>query len=187
MDESPNQLIGETRKPIQMIEGHERRCDYEYERLGVCNIFLASEPLVGYRKVRITPYKCKTDWAEFIEQIATHYPEVEKITLVMDSLGTHTPEALYERFDPEKAKRLWDRSEFIYTPMHGSWLNMAEIELNVLNNQCLGRRIRTIEEVSKESEAWALARNGQEKTINWQFTTDHARIKLKRLYPSYNC
>lgn len=100
MDESPKQLIGETRKPIQMIEGHDRKCDYEYERLGVCNIFLASEPLVGYRKVRITPYKCKTDWAEFIEQIATHYPEAEKITLVMDNLGTHTPGTLYERFDP---------------------------------------------------------------------------------------
>ncbi|MBP9000388.1 MAG: IS630 family transposase [Bacteroidales bacterium] len=187
MDESPKQLIGETRKPIPMIEGHERKCDYEYERLGVCNIFIASEPLVGYRKVKITPCKCKTDWAEFIEQIANQYPEAEKITLIMDNLGTHTPGALYERFEPEKAKRLWDRFEFIYTPKHGSWLNMAEIELNVLNNQCLGRRIRTIEEVSKESEAWALARNRQEKTINWQFTTDHARIKLKRLYPSYDC
>lgn len=187
MDESPKQLIGDTRKPVPMSEGHDRKCDYEYERLGVCNVFLASEPLAGYRKVKITSNKCKTDWAEFIEEIAGNYPDAEKITLVMDNLGTHTPGAFYERFKPAKAKQIWDRFEFVYTPKHGSWLNMAEIELNVLNNQCLGRRIRTIEEVCKESEAWELARNGHKKKINWQFTTDDARIKLKRLYPSYDC
>lgn len=185
MDESPKQLIGHTRKPLPMSAGGEQKCDYEYERLGVCNIFLVSEPLAGYRKVKITTNKCKTDWAEFMEEIAQAYPQAEKITLVMDNLGTHTPGALYERFEPIKAKQIWDRFEFVYTPKHGSWLNMAEIELNVLNNQCLDRRIRTIEEVREESEAWEKARNGHKKKINWQFTTEDARIKLKRLYPSY--
>ena len=140
MDESPKQLIGETRVPIPMSKGHDRKCDYEYERLGVCNIFLANEPLAGSRIVKITDKKCKVDWAEFIKEIADeHYPKVELITLVMDNLGTHTPGALYERYEPVEAKRILDRFEFVYTPKHGSWLDMAEIELNVLNNQCLGR------------------------------------------------
>lgn len=188
MDESPKQLIGETRVPIPMSKGHDRKCDYEYERLGVCNIFLANEPLAGFRTVKITDRKCKVDWAEFIKEIADeHYPEVELITLVMDNLGTHTPGAFYERFEPAEAKRILDRFEFIFTPKHGSWLDMAEIELNVLNNQCLGRRIDSIDKVRSEVEAWEKARNGFNKKINWQFTTDKARIKLRRLYPSYNC
>jgi len=188
MDESPKQLIGETRVPIPMSKGHDRKCDYEYERLGMCNIFLANEPLAGFRKVKITDRKCKTDWAEFIKEIADeHYPETEVITLVMDNFGTHTPGAFYERFEPAEAKRILDRFEFVYTPKHGSWLDMAEIELNVLNNQCLGRRIDSIDKVRDEVEAWEKSRNGLEKKINWQFTTDKARIKLKRLYPSYDC
>jgi len=188
MDESPKQLIGETRVPIPMSKGHDRKCDYEYERLGVCNIFLANEPLAGFRKVKITPKKCKVDWAEFIKEIADdHYLEAEVITLVMDNLRTHTAGALYERFEPAEAKRIRDRFEFVYTPKHGSWLDMAEIELNVLNNQCLGRRIGSIEQVRDEVEAWEQARNGFDKKINWQFTTEKARIKLKRLYPSYEC
>jgi len=187
MDESPKQLIGETRVPIPMSKGHDRKCDYEYERLGVCNIFLANEPLAGFRTVKITASKCKVDWAEFIKEIAdVHYPEAEVITLVMDNLGTHTPGALYERYPPAEAKRILDRFEFVYTPKHGSWLDMAEIELNVLNNQCLGRRIESIDKVRGEVEAWEKARNGLTKKINWQFTTDKARIKLKRLYPSYD-
>jgi len=186
MDESPKQLIGETRVPIPMSKGHDRKCDYEYERLGVCNIFLANEPLAGFRTVKITDKKCKVDWAEFIKEIADeHYPEAELITLVMDNLGTHTAGALYERYEPKEAKRILDRFEFVYTPKHGSWLDMAEIELNVLNNQCLGQRIETIEKVREEVEAWEIARNGFTKKINWQFTTEKARIKLKRLYPSY--
>jgi len=186
MDESPKQLIGETRVPIPMSKGHDRKCDYEYERLGVCNIFLANEPLAGFRTVKITEKKCKVDWAEFIKEIADeHYPEAELITLVMDNLGTHTPGAFYERFEPAEAKRLLDRFEFVFTPKHGSWLDMAEIELNVLNNQCLGRRIGTIETVREEVEAWEKARNGFDKKINWQFTKEKARVKLKRLYPSY--
>ena len=187
MDESPKQLIGETRVPIPMSKGHDRKCDYEYERLGVCNIFLANEPLAGFRTVKITDRKCKVDWAEFIKEIADeHYPEVELITLVMDNLGTHTPGAFYERFEPAEAKRILDRFEFIFTPKHGSWLDMAEIELNVLNNQCLGQRIGTIEKVREAVKAWEKARNGFTKKINWQFTTEKARIKLKRLYPSYD-
>ncbi len=186
MYESPKQLIGETRVPIPMSKGHDRKCDYEYERLGVCNIFLANEPLAGFRTVKITDKKCKVDWAEFIKEIADeHYPEAEVITLVMDNLGTHTPGAFYERFEPAEAKRILDRFEFVFTPKHGSWLDMAEIELNVLNNQCLGRRIDSIDKVRSEVEAWEKARNGFNKKINWQFNTDKARIKLKRLYPSY--
>lgn len=187
MDESPKQLIGETRVPIPMSKGHDRICDYEYERLGVCNIFLINEPLAGFRKVKITKRKCKVDWAEFIKEIADLiYPKADKITLIMDNLGTHTAGALYERFEPAEAKRILDRFEFVYTPKHGSWLNMAEIELNVVNNQCLGRRINTIETVAEEAFAWETARNALKQKINWQFTTHDARIKLKRLYPSYD-
>ena len=187
MDESPKQLIGETRVPIPMSKGQDRKCDYEYERLGVCNIFLANEPLAGFRTVKITDRKCKVDWAEFIKEVAdVHYPEVELITLVMDNLGTHTPGAFYERFEPAEAKRILDRFEFVFTPKHGSWLDMAEIELNVLNNQCLGRRIDSIDKVRDEVEAWEKSRNGLEKKINWQFTTAKARTKLRRLYPSYD-
>ena len=188
MDESPKQLIGETRVPIPMSKGHDRKCDYEYERLGMCNIFLANEPLAGFRKVKITDRKCKVDWAEFLKEIADeHYPETEVITLVMDNFGTHTPGAFYERYEPAEAKRILDRFEFVFTPKHGSWLDMAEIELNVLNNQCLGRRIDSVDKVRDEVEAWEKSRNGIEKKINWQFTTDKARIKLRRLYPSYDC
>jgi transposase len=188
MDESPKQLIGETRKPIPMEKGHEIKHDYEYQRLGVCNIFLACEPLAGFRIVEITENKCKVDWAEFVKEIAdTHYPDVSKITLVMDNLGTHTPGALYERFEPSEAKRILDRFEFVYTPKHGSWLNMAEIELNVLNNQCLGRRIPDIGTVKVEVAAWENDRNRIDKKIHWQFTCSDARVKLHRLYPSYHC
>jgi len=187
MDESPKQLIGETRVPIPMGKGHDRMCDYEYERFVVCNIFMVNEPLAGFRKVKITQKKCKVDWAEFIKEIADQlYPKADKITLVMDNLATHTAGALYERFEPAEAKRILDCYEFVYTPKHGSWLNMAEIELNVVNSQCLGRRINTIEKVADEVEAWETARNGFKQKINWQFTMKDARIKLKRLYPSYD-
>ena len=187
MDESPKQLIGETRKPLPMKRGHERKHDYEYQRLGVCNIFLACEPLAGFRTVKITENKCKVDWAEFAKEIVDiHFSDAIKIFLVMDNLGTHTPGALYERYEPSEAKRILDRFEFVYTPKHGSWLNMAEIELNVLNNQCLGRRIQDIETIKAEVAAWENDRNRIDKKINWQFTCSDARIKLRRLYPSYH-
>ena len=186
MDESPKQLIRETRKPIQGSPGQPERHDYEYERCGVCNIFMANEPLAGKRLVEITERKTKTQWAHFVEKIAGTYPEAERIILVMDNLNTHNPGALYEAFDPEKAKKLWDRFEFVYTPKHGSWLNMAEIELNVLTRQCLNRRIDDISLVTSEVDAWQNHRNKKDARISWQFTTEKARVKLKRLYPTYD-
>jgi DDE superfamily endonuclease len=185
MDESPKQLIKETRLPIVIQPGRDAKADYEYERCGVVNIFMANEPLSGKRYVKVTERKTKKDWALFIKEIADeHYPSAEKIRLVMDNLGTHKPAALYEAFSPQEAKRIWDRFEFIYTPKHGSWLNMAEIELNVLMGQCLDRRIDDIEIIKHEVKAWQNDRNNKEATINWQFTSDKARIKLKRLYPT---
>ena len=154
MDESPKQLIKETRQRIPAKRGSIAKFDYEYERYGVCNIFIANEPLAGKRFVEITERKTKKDWACFIEQIAKTYQNAKKITLVMDNLNTHKPGSFYEVFNPEKAKKLWDRFEFVYTPKHGSWLNMAEIELNVLNGQCLNRRIDNIATIKKESNAW---------------------------------
>ena len=184
MDESPKQLIGETRLPIAMKPRIEKKVDFEYERKGVCNIFMANEPLKGTRHVEIKERKTKKDWAYFIRNLADiNYKEARKITLVMDNLNTHSSSALYEVFKPEEAKRIWDRFDFIYTPKHGSWLNMAEIELNVLNGQCLNRRIDNIETVKEEVNAWCEHRNNMKAKINWQFTTKDARIKLKTLYP----
>ena len=184
MDESPRQLIRETRLPLAASRGVARRHDYEYERCGVCNVFLAVEPLAGKRTVRITERKTKTDWASFLEEIAGQYPQAQKITLVMDNLNTHGPGALYETFAPAAAKALWDRFEFVYTPKHGSWLNMAEIELNVLIKQCLDRRIDNRIEMQAEVEAWQKRRDNMHSTIDWQFRSEDARIKLKRLYPT---
>jgi hypothetical protein len=186
MDESPKQLIAEAKVPILVAPGEPAKHDYEYRRCGVCNIFMACEPLAGKRLLNITERKTKLDWACFIEEIAKHYESAEKITLVMDNLNTHHPGSLYEVFPPDKAKSLWDRFEFIYTPKHGSWLNMAEIELNVLTSQCLNRRIDDIKLVREEAMAWQNFRNNKNAKINWQFTTEHARIKLSRLYPTFD-
>ncbi len=185
MDESPKQLIAETRKPIPASPGQPTRYDYEYRRCGMCNVFLACEPLAGKRMVKITERRTRQDWALFLQDIAGQYPKAEKILLVMDNLNIHAPDSLYETYSPEMAKALWDRFEFLYTPKkHGSWLNMAEIELSVLTRQCLSRRIDTIEEVRIEVEAWENARNNKNAKVNWQFTTEDARIKLARLYPT---
>jgi len=186
MDESPKQLIAETKVPIPASPGQSAKYDYEYKRCGVCNIFMACEPLAGKRMVKITERKTKRDWAYFLEEIAAKHESAEKITLVMDNLNTHSPGSFYETFQPDKAKALWDRFEFVYTPKHGSWLNMAEIELNVLIGQCLDRRIDDIEVVSKEVRAWQEARNNKNAKVNWQFTAKDARIKLSRLYPTLN-
>ncbi len=186
MDESPKQLIKEVRKPVKTECGRVIRIDYEYERCGVCNIFMACEPLIGKRFVEITQRKTKNDWAEFIRELAdVHYPNADKITLVMDNLNTHKPYSFYDTFSPEEAKRLWDRFEFVYTPKHGSWLNIAEIEFNVLHSQCLSKRIETIEEVARQAKAWQHYRNNLNAKVNWQFTSEDARIKLKRLYPTF--
>jgi hypothetical protein len=184
MDESPKQLIAETKVPISASPGQSAKYDYEYRRCGVCNIFLASEPLAGKRMVTITERKTKRDWACFLEEIAGQYESAEKITLVMDNLNTHKPGSLYETFEPDQAKAIWDRFEFVYTPKHGSWLNMAEIELNVLIGQCLKRRIDDIAVVKHEVLAWQEFRNNKNAKVNWQFTTENARIKLSRLYPT---
>ena len=161
MDESPKQLIAETRIPIPASPGQLTKHDYEYRRCGMCNVFIACEPLAGERMVKITERKTKRDWAFFLEDIANQNEEVEKITLVMDNLNTHVPGSLYDTFQPDKAKAILDRFEFVYTPKHGSWLNMAEIELNVLTGQCLNRRIDDIEVVRKEVTAWAKFRNNK--------------------------
>lgn len=187
MDESPKQLIRETRLPVPMSPGMPARYDYEYERCGVCNIFMAGEPLAGKRMVRVTERRTKRDWARFVKEIAEQYPQAERITLVMDNLSTHKPGSLYESFSPEEAKRLWDRFDFVFTPKHGSWLNVAEIELNVLNGQCLNRRIDEIETVRQEVQAWQEYRDSLEAKVNWQFTNEDARIKLQRLYPTLDC
>ena len=183
MDETPRQLIGQTRVPVPAKPGQLAREDYEYERLGVCNVFMACEPLAGRRMTQVTERKTKLDWAHFIDDIAKHYPEAERITLVMDNFNTHTAGSLYEAFAPDKAKALWDRFEFVYTPKHGSWLNMAEIELNVLIGQCLDRRIGSIDTLRSEVAAWQVHRDQLKAKLNWQFTCSKARVKLSRLYP----
>ena len=185
MDESPKQLIKEKRVRVPMKPGQDVRQDFEYERCGVANIFLASEPLKGKRYVEVTQRRTKADWAVFIKQIADEwYRDAKKITLVMDNLATHKAAALYEVYPPREAKRIWDRFEFIYTPKHGSWLNMAEIELNVLMGQCLNRRIDNMKTMKQEVNAWKEHRNNKQAVINWQFTNKEARVKLKRLYPT---
>lgn len=184
MDESPKQLIGERKHPISAAPGQLARYDYEYRRLGMCNVFLACEPLAGKRIVKITERKTGKDWALFLEEVATQYENADKITLVMDNLRTHKPGSFYEIFLPAKARSLWERFEFVYTPKHGSWLNMAEIELNVLTSQCLKRRMDNIDFVRKEVKKWKEIRDMKGSKVNWQFTTEDARIKLSRLYPT---
>jgi len=184
MDESPKQLISETRAPIAVSPGQVAKHDYEYKRCGLSNIFLACEPLAGKRIVKVTERKTALDWACFMEEVAAQYEHAEKITLVMDNLSTHNAGSFYEKFTPGKARTLMDRFEFVYTPKHGSWLNMAEIELNVLTGQCLNRRIDKIETVKNEVAAWQEFRNNKNAKVNWQFTTADARVKLSRLYPA---
>ncbi len=185
MDEPPKQLIEEGKVGLPLRPGQEARVDYEYIRHGVVNIFMANEPLKGTRLVEVTEFKTKKDWAKFVKRIADElYPDAARITLVMDNFKTHAASAFYDTFEPEEAKRLWDRFEFIYTPKHGSWLNMAEIELHVLNGQCLNRHIATIDKIKAEVGAWQENRNNKNGKINWQFTNGDTRIKLKRLYPS---
>ncbi len=185
MDESPKQLIAETRTPIPCSTGKPARYDYEYRRCGSCNIFLACEPLAGKRMVKITDRRTKQDWAQFLQDIAKEYSQADIITLIMDNLNTHMPGSLYDSYPPEIAKELWNRFEFVYTPKHGSWLNMAEIELSVLTRQCLDRRIENIEVIRQEVQAWEQSRNNKISKVNWQFTTEDARIKLSRLYQTF--
>jgi hypothetical protein len=168
-----------------MEQGKGAKVDFEFVWHGMVNIFMANEPLKGERMVEITKTKTKKDWAAFVKRIADElYPAAEKITLVMDNFKTHAPFAFYETFEPAEARRLLSRFEFVFTPKHGSWLNMAEIELHVLSGQCLNRRISTKEEIKKEVRAWQDHRNNKDSKIVWQFTTKDSRVKLKRFYPS---
>jgi len=184
VDESSKQLIGEVHAPIPAAPGHPVLMDDEYVRNGVAEIFLAVEPLAGWRKVEITEHRARTDWAHFVKHVVdTQYPTAEKVVLVMDNLNTHSTASFYETFPPEDARRLAERIEIHYTPKHGSWLNMAEIELSVLKRQCLAGRIDNIATMRSEARAWNTARDNKNATINWRFTTKQARIKLKRLYP----
>jgi hypothetical protein len=187
MDESSKQQIKEVRIPIPAEPGKSERYDTEYERNGTSNIFLCCEPLAGKRQIKITNQRRKTDFAEFIRELVDiHYAHVKKIILVMDNLNTHNGSSLYERFEPAEAKRILDKLEIHHTPKHGSWLNMAEIELSHLSRQCLDRRLPNQETIEKEAMAWCKERNGKTVTIDWQFTTEDARIKLKKLYPTLN-
>jgi hypothetical protein len=184
MDESCKQLIGEVREPIPCEPGKPVRVDDEYVRNGVAEIFMEVEPLAGKRHVEITEHRTRKDWAWQIKQMLDErYPDVIKVRLVMDNLNTHNIASLYETFEPEEARRLAERLEIHYTPKHGSWLNMAEIELSVLKSQCLDRRIAEMATMQAEVAAWENDRNKSIKKIDWQFTTTDARIKLKRLYP----
>jgi len=184
MDEKPYQLLDESRAPIPMKPGDVKRYDSEYIRNGTCSIFIFTEPLKSWRNVVVSRRRTKKDWAKYVaELLEVHYPLASKVCLVMDNLNTHVVSSLYEAFPPEKARTLAKRLEIHYTPKHGSWLNIAEIELSAMTAQCLGRRIPTIETLSSELDAWNSARNNNAATVNWQFTTDNARIKLKRLYP----
>jgi transposase len=186
MDECSKQLIGEVREPLPPKPGQIAQYDSEYERLGTANIFMAVEPLAGQRTTRVTERRTRVDWARFMQfLLLTAYPEAKKLVLVMDNLNTHGIASLYEAFDPETARTLAARLEIHYTPKHGSWLNMAETELSVLSRQCLDRRIDSRDFMEREVAAWQSARNNSEAKINWRFTTADARIKLKRLYPSY--
>lgn len=186
MDETSKQLVGETRTPIPATPGQPERCDYEYVRNGVGNLFMFFEPLAGWREVKVTERRTMVDWAEATRELVdVHYPEAEKIVLVMDNLNTHGIGSLYEAFPPAEAARIARKLEIHYTPKHGSWLNMAESELSILARQCLDARIPDLEQLRREVTAWQGERNQAETRMNWRFTTEDARIRLARLYPSF--
>jgi hypothetical protein len=184
MDEQPVQLIKETRQPLPAAPGKPEKVDYEYERNGTANIFMFTEPLQGTRHVSVTEHRTAVDWAhEIRDLLEVSYPEAERVRLVCDNLNTHEIGSLYEAFPPEQARELVKRLEIYHTPKHGSWLNIAEIELSALTGQCLDRRIPDIEILRTETSAWEQRRNERHQSVDWQFTTQNARIKLKRLYP----
>lgn len=187
LDETSRQVVAETRAPLPAAPGHPARHDPEYAREGVVNLFLVTEPLRGRRHVRLSERRTRIDFAHCIQELVdVHYPAATSIVLVLDQLNTHSPASLYEAFSPAEAKRLADKLEIHYTPTHGSWLNTAEIELSVLQRQCLDRRLGNRETMQREVAAWVAARNAATTGIDWRFTTADARIKLKRLYPAFH-
>jgi hypothetical protein len=184
MDEKPRQLVAETRRRLSARPGCPERYDYEYRRQGTANIFLFCEPLKGRRRVQVTARRTRQDWAEEIRRLVEEdYPDAEQITLVLDNLNVHSPASLYETFAPAQARRLVEKLEIVPTPKHGSWLNMAEIELSAMEKQCLREHTPDESALRRQVEVWERGRNQREVVINWQFTTADARIKLRRLYP----
>jgi hypothetical protein len=184
-DESNKQQTIEIQVPLPLEEGHPQRYDTEYERNGVSNLFMFFAPLLNWRQVKVTSHRTAIDWAHCMKELVDiHFPDADTIVIIEDNLNTHTPASLYAAFPPQEAKRIWDRLEFHYTPKHGSWLNMAEIELSVLSRQCLDRRIPDQPTLIAEIAAWEARRNASGATIHWRFTTADARIKLHKLYPS---
>ncbi len=187
MDEMSRQLLAHTREPLPVAPGHPAREDYEYRRGGTANLFVCCEPLRGWRHLEVTERRTRVDWAWFIKDLVeVHYPDAERIVLVMDNLNTHSPASLYEAFAPAEAKHLADKLEIHHTPKHGSWLNIAECEFSVLSRQCLGQRLPDRDALATAVAAWEAARNAAAGPVHWQFTSADARIKLKRLYPSQN-
>ena len=185
MDEKPYQLLGHARPPIPAEPGHDLKEDSEYVRRGTCSIFVWVEPLAGRRRVDARAQRTRIDWATEIDQLLNvDYPDAQRVVLVMDNLNTHTLGSLYEAFEPAKARALAERLEIHYTPKHGSWLNIAEIELSALTRQCLTRRIDDLDILNTELAAWQAATNDDERQVRWQFTTTDARIKLHHLYPN---
>jgi len=183
-DEMPYQMIAETRVPLPMQPGQAECYDYEYRRKGSCNLFLFFNPFAGKRRIKVTQRRTKQDFAHCMKELVDEdYPEAVVIRVILDQLNTHSKVALYETFEPEEARRIARKLEFHYTPKHGSWLNMAEIEFSVVDRQCLDRWLQDIETIQTEIAAWELSRNEQKIGIDWQFTTEKARKKLERLYP----
>jgi hypothetical protein len=184
-DESSKQLVAEKRVAVPAEPGQLERYDYEYQRNGVRNLFLFFSPLASWRHVKVTKQRTHLEWADCMKDLVdVHFPKATRIRIIQDNLNTHNPAFLYEVFEPAEAKRILDKLDFHFTPKHGSWLNMAEIEFSVLSRQCLDRRIGDAASLSQEISAWEETRNKLEATVDWQFTTGDARVKLKKLYPS---
>ncbi|PZD70545.1 hypothetical protein C1752_10974 [Acaryochloris thomasi RCC1774] len=187
LDEATKQLVKEITIPIAARRGQPERVDYEYERNGTANLFMLCEPIVGARYVKVTQRRTALDYAHLLKELVdVFYPEARQITLVQDNLNIHSPSSLYKAFAPQEARRILSRLEFVYTPKHGSWLNMAEIELSILARQCLDQRIADFQNLQKQVSAWNSHRNQKGTWINWRFTTQEARVKLQRLYPAIN-
>jgi hypothetical protein len=185
VDERPVQLLGDLVEVLPMKAGQAKRYDYEYERKGTANLFILCQPLAGWREVKVTAQRKKVDFAEVLRDLVDrHFPQAETIHVVLDNLNTHNPSALYEAFSPSEARRILRKLEFHYTPKHGSWLNMAEIEISILSRQCLKQRIPSLDRLEELAALWTTERNRQVARINWTFDVTHARTKLARLYPS---
>lgn len=183
-DERPVQLLSDKREPLPLQPGRAKRYDYEYKREGTANLFVMCQPLAGWREVKATRKRKKVDFAQCMRELVdVHFPDAHVIRVVLDNLNTHSPAALYEAFAPEEARRILRRLEFHFTPKHGSWLNMAEIEISILSRQCLKQRVGRLEQLADVSQKWTTARNARQATINWCFDLTHARSKLARLYP----